>query len=240
MTPIVDDWKLEPAHDHGLPLGKRLKSLRRENGLVSSAAHQAWWTLVRAFLAVYHRFEVRGRENIPREPPFIIVANHESHLDALALASVLPWRIRDRVFPIAAGDTFFETPVLTAFAAFAMNALPMWRRNCGPHALEELRKRLLEEPCAYILFPEGTRSRDGEIHSFKPGIGMIVAGTDVPVVPCRLEGPFEACPPDSRVPRPRKLTLSIGTPLRFAATPAERAGWKEVAERLEEAVRGLG
>jgi len=223
-----------------MPLGKRLKSLRRESGLLSSAVHQVWWGLVRSSLAVYHRLKVRGRENIPREPPFILVSNHESHLDALVLAGVLPWRIRDRIFPIAAGDTFFETPVLTAFAAVALNALPMWRKSCGPHALEELRKRLLEEPCSYILFPEGTRSRDGEIHSFKPGVGMIVAGTDVPVVPCRLEGPFEACPPYARVPRPRKITLSIGAPLRFATTPNERAGWKEVAARLEEAVRALG
>jgi 1-acyl-sn-glycerol-3-phosphate acyltransferase len=236
----VDDWKLEPARDLGMPLGKRLKSLRRESGLIASAGHQIWWSLVRASMKVYHRLEVRGKASIPRAPPFILVANHESHLDALVLASALPWRLRDRVFPIAAGDTFFETPVLTAFAAMALNALPMWRRNCGPHALEELRRRLIEEPCAYILFPEGTRSRDGTMASFKPGLGMLVAGTAVPVVPCRLEGPFEACPPHARLPRPRKITLAVGEPLRFAATPNDRAGWKEVAARCEEAVRGLG
>ena len=65
-----------------------------------------------------------------------------------------------KIFPIAAGDVFFETPAWAAFAAGIMNALPMWRKKFGPHALQELRQRLVEEPCAYILFPEGARSRD--------------------------------------------------------------------------------
>ena len=71
----------------------------------------------------------------------------------------LPLRLRNCVFPLAAGDTFFETPAIAAFAAGMMNAPPLWRKNCGHHAIETLRQRPVAEPCGYILFPEGTRSR---------------------------------------------------------------------------------
>src|SRR5262245_43026721 len=171
----------------------------------------AWWAAIRSYLRIAHRLHVEGKENIPKDPPFVMVANHASHLDALILASRLHWRLRDDVYPIAAGDTFFHTPVATAFAAVALNALPMWRkRGAGRHALEELRSRLVNEKCVYVLFPEGTRSRDGSINSFKAGIGMVIAGTSVPVIPCHLSGAYEAMPPDRRWPRFSKIRLKIG------------------------------
>src|SRR5262249_22215615 len=106
--------------------------------------------------------------------------------------------------------------------------------------LAELKQRLIEEPCGYILFPEGTRSRDGSLQRFKAGLGMIVAGTPVPVVPCRLIGAVEACPPGSRLPRPHKVRLMVGTPPRVEPVPNAREGWERVAREAEEAVRSLG
>ncbi|MBI2948722.1 MAG: 1-acyl-sn-glycerol-3-phosphate acyltransferase [Verrucomicrobia bacterium] len=236
----MNNWKLDPAHDLGLPLKERARSLRREDGLLETLLHATWWSFVRGYLAVYHRLEIVGRENIPAEPPFVLVANHSSHLDALALAAALPARLRLRVFPIAAGDTFFETPAAAAFAAFVLNALPMWRRSCGPHALRELRERLINERCAYILFPEGTRTRDGCMNAFKPGIGMLVAGTQVPVVPGFLDGCFLAWPPQARLPRPRKVGLRIGQPVWCSHLADERSGWERATAELEAKVRALG
>ena len=235
----MQPWKLEPAKDHGLSFWQSLRSLQRENGLVATGFHLAWWALVRGYLSAWHRLGIHGREHLPAKPPFILVANHASHLDALVLAAPLPWRIRDRIFPIAAGDVFFETPARSAFSAFFLNALPMWRKKCGPHALQELRRRLVDEPCAYILFPEGSRSRSGQMTSFKVGLGMLVAGTPVPVVPCFLKGCFEAMRPDSAIPRPGSIHLEIGPPLVFSDVANERAGWEEVARAVENAVRSL-
>jgi hypothetical protein len=124
----MEKWRLEPARDLGVPLGKSLRSLQRESGLVTVIARLGWWSTVRAYLALGHRLSIRGREHLPVAPPFVIVANHTSHLDALVLAAALPRRLWDRVFPIAAGDTFFETPLLAAFAAVGLNSLPMGRR----------------------------------------------------------------------------------------------------------------
>ena len=149
-------------------------------------------------------------------------------------------RLCDQVFPVAAGDVFFNTPAISLFSATLLNALPMWRKNCGPHALAELKKRLIEEPCGLILFPEGNRSRDGTLGPFKPGLGMLTAGTAVPVIPCHLSGAFHAFPPAARLPRPTKIRLKIGRPLVFDSVPNRRAGWEEIAAHAHEAIRRLG
>ncbi len=236
----MEEWKLEPARDLGVPLAKRPLDLRRESGLLESGAHLAWSAALRVHFALWHRIRIEGREHLPAEPPYVVAANHGSHLDALALASALPWRMNDRVFPLAAGDVFFAAPLPAGFAAFVMNALPLWRRNCGAHAMETLRARIVEERCVYILFPEGTRSRTGEPGRFKAGIGMLVAGTPVPVVPCRIEGAFRALPPGAVLPRPRKVVLRFGPPLSFGDLAPDREGWSRAAARVEEAVLGLG
>ena len=235
----MQKWDLQPAGDLGIPPDERLRSLRRESGLVSTGLHLAWWSMVRGYLAVWHRLAISGQQNIPAAPPYILVANHTSHLDALVLASPLPWRLRDRIFPIAAGDVFFHTPVVSAFAAGMLNALPMWRKKCGPHALEQMRRRLLEEPCAYIFFPEGARSRDGQMLPFKLGLGTLVAQTNVPVVPCYLDGCFQALTAEQRWPRPRRIRLRIGAPLTFASVANNREGWLHIAAAVAERVKAL-
>jgi 1-acyl-sn-glycerol-3-phosphate acyltransferase len=235
----MDSWNYQPAKDHDLSVVERARSLKRESGMWSTCGHLAWHSLVRSYVTVYHRLSVQGRENLPAAPPFVLIANHTSHLDSMVLGSALSCKWCDRVFPVAAGDVFFESPVKSLFSAQLINALPMWRKHCGPHALAELKDRLINEPCAFILFPEGTRSRDGSLQPFKPGLGMIVAGTTVPVVPCSIAGASRAWPPDSRWPRPRKVDLRIGPPLNFESHSNNRAGWEQVAHEAEDAVRKL-
>ncbi|MGB8167598.1 MAG: lysophospholipid acyltransferase family protein [Chthoniobacteraceae bacterium] len=235
----MDDWQYKPAADTGLAPGESLRSLKRETGLAGSITQAGWRALVRVYLLGYHRLRVSGVENVPKAAPFLMIANHTSHLDAVTLASALPWRLRRSAFTIAAGDVFFETPVASIFSAMMLNALPMWRKRCGSHAMQELRDRLIGEPAIFILFPEGTRSRDGQMGRFKPGIGMIVAGAEVPVVPCYLEGAHRAFAPGSSLPRPVPLALRIGEARTFATVPNERAGWQQIAAELEVAVAAL-
>lgn len=235
----MQPWNLQPARDHGLPPAERARSLNRENSLLDSIGHGAWSLTMRAYLRLYHRMSVTGAENIPREPPFVLIANHASHLDALILSACMPVRLCDRLFPIAAGDVFFQTDPVAILAAGFINALPMWRKNCGPHALAQLRERLVTEPCGYILFPEGARSRDGARLRFRAGLGMIIEGTRVPVVPCGIRGAFEALRPESKVPRPTRIRVKIGQPLVFDGIPAGREGWDHVATRCHAAVEAL-
>jgi 1-acyl-sn-glycerol-3-phosphate acyltransferase len=235
----MERWELEPAADFGLSPRARLASLQREAGLVASFTHLAWRFAARFYLEVYHRLAIIGAENLPPEPPYIMVASHASHLDAVALAAALPARHCNRTFPIAAGDTFFERLGISVFAALAMNALPLWRGKPSHGDLATLRQRLIDGRSIYILFPEGTRARDGAMQRFKAGIGYLVAGTDVPVVPCHIAGAFAALPPHRRLPRPARLTLTIGTPLTFGEVGDDKAGWLQIAATAERAVRRL-
>lgn len=236
---MSDDWQYRPAADLDKRAPEQWRSLRRESGLLSWGAHMAWCGLTGAYLRAFHGFRIEGREHLPKRAPFVVVANHSSHLDAVTLAVGLPARMRERAFPIAAGDTFFETPAMAAFAAVFLNALPMWRKKCGSHAMEMLRERLIEGETVYLLFPEGTRTRTGVMAPFRAGIGMLVAGTPVPVVPAWLDGCYAAMPPGSKFPRLRPISLRFGPPLVFAAAPNTREGWRDVAAQLEQAVKAL-
>lgn len=235
----MEPWNLQPAHDTGLRPSERFRSVRRESGLLESLAHHACFSLIRSYFAIAHRLTIIGREKLPAHGPFVLAANHCSHLDALALGAALTPRHRERAFPIAAGDVFFQTKVTSTSSAIMLNALPMWRKNCGPHALADLRRKLQEEKAIFIIFPEGGRSRDGSMTRFKHGLGMLVAETDVPVVPCGLIGAFEALPANRNLPRPVAIKLIIGNALQFASTANDRAGWSHIAQNVECRVRDL-
>jgi 1-acyl-sn-glycerol-3-phosphate acyltransferase len=206
------DWRLRPARDMGLPPGERLRSLSRERGLFGIAANAAWRWLLRAYFHAVHRLEVEGRENLPAAP-FVLIGNHASHLDALVLASILRGDAARRAHALAAGEVFFGSGAGAVLSAYAINALPIWRGKTKRGEIAALRTRLVEDGLVYILFPEGTRSRTGEMGEFQPGLAMLLAGTGVPVVPCRIEGAFEAWPPTRRWPRPGKLRVRIGAPV---------------------------
>lgn len=236
----MNDWDLQPARDLDQTGMERYRNVRREHGFISSILRLGWWAGVRLILKVLNRLEVQGREHLPKNGPAVIIANHLSHLDALVIASALPLHLRDILFPLAAGDVFFESPAKAAFAAHFLNALPVWRRNAGRHGLDDLRRRLVEEEALYILFPEGGRSRDGQLKPFKSGIGMLVAGTPVPVVPCHLSGTLEAYRPGTWIPRPYKVRVRVGPALSFPDVPADRDGWAVISTRLEQVISELG
>jgi 1-acyl-sn-glycerol-3-phosphate acyltransferase len=235
----MESWNFEPAHDTGLTPSERFRSVRRESGLLESLAHHACFSLIRSYFALAHRLTISGREKLPAHGPFVLAANHCSHLDALALGAALTPRHRERAFPIAAGDVFFQTKVTSTFSAIMLNALPMWRKNCGTHALADLRLKLQEERAIFIIFPEGGRSRNGSMMPFKHGLGMLVAQTNVPVVPCGLVGTFEALPPERNIPRPVAIKLTIGDPVKFQSTTNDRTGWSQIAASVESRVRDL-
>lgn len=235
----MDDWKLEPARDQHLEPMARYRSPHREGGLFESVMRLGWWTFLRTAFRAWNRLRIEGTEHIPRQPSFVLVANHASHLDAPLLTSTLPLRFRDQTFPIAARDVFFERLSLAAFSAVFVNAFPVARGTSGRHMLADVRERLLGEPSIVILFPEGTRTRTGEMNAFKSGIGMLVAGTNIPVVPCYVDGARSAMPPNSWFVWPRRLSIRIAPPLVFENIENHREGWDHCAAELEQAVRSL-
>jgi 1-acyl-sn-glycerol-3-phosphate acyltransferase len=148
----------------------------------------------------------------------------------------LPLRKLHRAFPAAAQDYFFVSVPRLALAAVVVNALPFGRQGHIRNSLEACRN-LLENPGnILILFPEGTRTRNGQIGEFKPGIGLLAAGTEIPVVPCHLKGAFEAWPKGKMFPRPRRLRLRIGEPRKFGGLPPGKESSLQISQDLRNAV----
>jgi 1-acyl-sn-glycerol-3-phosphate acyltransferase len=235
----MNQWNYEPAADLDQPLAERLRRFPREPDLSVYALRSLAALIVRGWLKVYHRLEIHGRENLPTAGSFVMVANHASHLDTLCLLAALPLQKLHRTFPAAAQDYFFVSVPRLAVAAIVVNALPFGRQSQIRHSLELCRK-LLENPGnILILFPEGTRTMDGRMGEFRPGIGQLIAGSQIPVVPCFLEGAFAAWPKGRNIPRPRKLQLRIGVPRTYAELPAGRESATRISEDLQRAVAAL-
>jgi len=196
--------------------------------------------LVRGWLKSYHRLEIIGREHLPREESFVMVANHASHLDALCVLAALPYRKLHRAFPAAAQDYFFVNAPRLAIAAVVVNALPFARQTRIRQSLDVWRQLLANPGNILILFPEGTRTTTGKIGPFKPGVGLLVAGTTIPVVPCHLQGAFEAWSKGKLFPRPGKLRLRIGEPRTFASlAPGSKEASEQISRELQQAVTNL-
>lgn len=236
----MDSWHYEPTADFDRTPVERLKNFPRQPDLLVYAARTVANMFIRAVLRIWNRFEIIGRENLPRDGSFVLVANHGSHLDAVAMLAALPLHKIHRAFPAAASDYFFTNISKLVFSAVVVNAMPFDRKE-NPRQSLELCRQLLESPGhILILFPEGTRTPDGEIARFKPGIGFLIAGSSIPVVPCHLDGAYRAWPKGKWLPRPRKLRLVIGTPRTFADRAPEKNDAVGIADELREAVVSLG
>jgi len=234
----MDRWRYKTARDIDLGPAESAFSVNRETALASAGTQFLSWTAIWLYLRMYHRFKVIGKFPADLKPPFVIIGNHASHLDALILAAALPARLRHDVYIVAAGDVFFASTRRAMLSTLLLNCVPMWRKSAGPHAMRQLRERIAEGDTGFILFPEGARSRDGKMLRFKPGLGMLVAGTQATIIPCRIRGAFKACPPEKGMPRPYRIILKVGEPLRFDNAPNSRRGWEEVVSSCEAAIRG--
>jgi 1-acyl-sn-glycerol-3-phosphate acyltransferase len=235
----METWDYEPTADFDKTPLEKLSVFPRQPDMLVYAVRLALHAVVRVWLRVYHRFRITGREHLPLDRPFAMVANHASHLDAVTLLSALPLPRIQKAYPAAAKDYFFTSMPKIAFSAVVMNAMPFDRKE-NPRDSLTLCRDLLETPGhVLILFPEGTRSPDGQLGTFKPGIGFLTAGTDITVVPCYLQGAHRAWPKGAFIPRPRKLTLRIGEAMTFEKEAADKDGAKVVAGRLREAVELL-
>jgi 1-acyl-sn-glycerol-3-phosphate acyltransferase len=233
-------WQYEPAPDLDKSLAERLRQFPREPDITIYGLRSLAALLLRGWLRFYHRLEIVGREHLPVQGSFVVVANHTSHLDTLCLLAAMPLRKLHRVFPAAAQDYFFVSVPRLAIAAVVVNALPFGRQKNIRKSLEMCRELLANPGNVLILFPEGTRTATGRMGEFKPGIGLLVAGAELPVVPCHLSGGFAAWPRGKWIPRPRKLVLRIGPPRNYSSLAHGKETAEQICAGLQNAVADLG
>lgn len=236
----MTEWEYHPPPDIGESLSEQLRNFPRQPHMFMYALRSLVALLLRGWMRVYHRMTVEGRDNLPAAGSFIMVCNHTSHLDTLAMLCSVPLRQIHRTFPAAAADYFFCSLPRSAVSAILINALPFDRKVKGAESLTVCSELLRNDGNVLIIFPEGTRTTTGEMGRFRSGIGRLVVGTTLPVVPCYLDGGVRAWPKGKVFPRPRKLRLRIGKPRTFDHLPKTTDSVQSICEDLQQDVAILG
>lgn len=174
------------------------------------------WSFFRGVFATYFHWKVFNAERVPLDGPVILASNHASYIDPPLVGAGVRRQIN-----FLARDSIFHVPVLAAILR-SWEVVPVDRDGGTGRGLKMILNRL-EKGGAIILFPEGTRSRHGELNPARSGIGLTVIKSNAPVVPARVFGTHEAFGPHMVLPRPRQLMVKYGRPLLFEALRAEAA-----------------
>ena len=185
----------------------------------------------------FFRGDVVGLEHLPASGGFLLAANHASAFDPFILGSQLPRQV-----------TFFArktlwTPGLPTWWLNAVGVIPVDRD--GGSDVTAIKRVLgaLKQQRTIIMFPEGTRSRDGRLQKPKPGIGLFACRSQVPVVPTRIFGAFEALGKGGVLPRAgTRITLIFGAPLAPADYDVPDAGkerYQLASERIMARIAAL-
>ncbi len=203
--------------------------------LVGLAAYGIAWLIMR----LVFRLRVAGRDALPPPGGYIVVANHVSDLDPLALAAALPYRHMRKVFWGGDAAYLFWIPLSGAFWR-ALHVFPVDERK--PAEALARATAVLTAGNALVWFPEGWRSPTGELQHFLPGIGKIVAESGRPVVPAYIQGTFEALPRGRKWPRRHPVAVRFGAPIEIHALEggSPEARYARIAETLHETVAELG
>ena len=191
--------------------------------------------LLLPFTEVMAHPTVEGREWVTDlERPVIFAANHSSHADTSLILHALSDRARDRTVVAAAADYWFKRPLLGNIVSLFLNTFP-FSRTGGAQAQLNASSRLLKSGWNLVLFPEGSRSPDGRIQEFKPGVGHLANETGTPVVPMHIRGAYQIMPRGQKLPLPGPARVRIGRPM----SPNPKEGSREFTARVEKAVRAL-
>jgi 1-acyl-sn-glycerol-3-phosphate acyltransferase len=186
-----------------------------------------------SYLKCFHRFEVKGTENVPEKGGFILACNHLSYIDPPAVGC----RIR-RNLHYFARDSLFFWPL--GLLITKLNSIPVNRDQLD---LGTLRKvlRVLKGGEPVLVFPEGTRSPDGTLQKSQKGLGLLVHKSGVPVLPARLHGSFEILGKGKLFPRiGKKLYLNIGSPIlseKLSFDSSDR--YQKISDLVMHAIEGL-
>lgn len=230
-------WKYSQVKDTDFT--DRERHCRGKRGIVAQFFHVIFCLFLKLWFKTWNRLEISGIENLPDNGSYVLAANHSSHLDGPALISMFPLAKQRGVFPVAAADYFFRDDLSTAFSAYLMNAFPFERKENAIGSIHACREILSGEGTVLVVFPEGTRTTDGNINEFKPGIGMILAGEKIPVVPVCISGTFKAHPKGSFFPRPGRISIRIGRPMTYYGLAQNREAAEIITRHLREMVIAL-
>ncbi len=194
--------------------------------------YNIFYNLAKFLAHFFLRLRVVHPERMIEEGPLILAVNHSSYFDPplagicskravyyLARKSLMDWPFFGPLFP-------------------DMNVIPVERDGNDMSALRDVIKKI-REGNGVVLFPEGTRSLDGNLQPARAGIGLIIAKTGAPVLPMRIFGAYDAFPKGSKAMRLVPVTVVIGNPVRFSPgelVPATREIYQRLSDRVMDAI----
>jgi 1-acyl-sn-glycerol-3-phosphate acyltransferase len=180
--------------------------LMSQLSLFNRLQYQLFKYLIRCLSVPYFRIRYSGVENIPSAGGVLVVSNHQSHLDPPLVGSGCPRRMN-----FLARESLFRFPPFGRLI-YSVGAIPLDREGVGLSGIKESLKRLKHGE-VLLVFPEGTRTPDGEIKPFKPGFTTLAVRSKSAIVPVAVEGAYRAWPKRAKFPRPRVVNVHFGPPI---------------------------
>jgi len=180
-------------------------------------------------LGGFVRLKSRGRERVPRDTPVVFMSNHESWLDIPALLAAIPVQVR-----FLAKKSLFSWPFF-GWAIAAMGFIPVDRKNRreAVKSFEDAAARI-RAGRSVLIFPEETRSTDGNLLPFQRGGFLIALKAGIPIVPVGLEGPRRCLPKYNYLVRPGTITVRFGQ-----AIPTAGRGVTDKGRLMDEVRRAV-
>lgn len=198
-------------------------------------------TFLKLICKLFFRLETRGRQNIPAGRNYVLTPNHTSYLDGFVLILSLPFSYFRHIYTLGLRDFF--TGTVKGWLAKISHVIPIDSTSFLNKALQTS-AYVLRNGFSLSVFPEGGRSVGGDLMEFKKGVGILAIEAGVPVVPVYIEGAVDALPRSAFWPRPKKITVTFGSPLLasdidFSKKPADMDNYQYFANLLRERVLGL-
>lgn len=197
--------------------------------------------LVKAITKVFFRLSVKGIENIPMNFPFIITPNHASYLDAFVIASAIPFSTFENLYSLGI-QKYFANRSGKIFARLA-NVIPIDQELYLTKALQ-MSAYILKNRKSLLVFPEGSRSVNGEVMEFKKGVGILAVEMNIPVVPAYIKGSFEVLPRGAGIPKIKPIEIIFGkaivpSEIDFSSKPEGIDKYQYFANILKKEVENL-
>lgn len=204
-----EQWTRLPTYLNHLPL------FTRTTDLTSMFMRFLWAIYLQEIcFKFYIRLKVVGpsfKDLRQKYPKLILISNHASHLDATSITAAIPKRYWLDLYITAAKDYFFSNPLFTFFSQHCLGAIPIDRKDRRGEAIRLITQLLNELPRMWlIIFPEGTRSKDGKIHDFKRGVSIFAEKTKTPILFIYIDGNTKLMPKGAVWAKPGRLTIYVG------------------------------
>lgn len=216
---------------------------QKGHSLRRGIAQRGFWFVGRMMYHTLFGLSCHGLENLPRKQSYIIAANHSSHLDSGAIITAV-WKRVDRLIILGAKDYFFNTPLKSWFFRSFMDAVPFDRHENVVSGLQ-VSSQVLSPTTPILIYPEGTRSVNGDLQPFKVGLGLLAFELNVPIIPALISGTYEALPKGRSLPRFGKIEVRFGTPVEMGPFKAKKGTrmnyglYRDVIERVRLSIEEL-